>query len=242
MTSIHIRVMLASDIDRGLELCRLANFNQVRADWQYFLDHASVFVAEAADQVLGTCAVLDPEGPVAWIAMMLVDPEARRQSIGTRLFEHTLAHTQAPSIGLDATSMGKPLYEKYGFLETAAIIRMKKDGPDFPSRELPAAPWRPGHSSNQIGPLIADSLDEAKSQLMGALATNPQSSWIIDVPTSAPRAWHEWLAAQEFIPQRFLIRMYRGHSQALPANVLATAGPEYGHQARSYSGHEHNSL
>ena len=229
---IHIRNMTPHDIDRGLELCRLANFNQVREDWQYFLNHASVFVAHNDTQVLGTCAVLDPQGPVAWIAMMLVDPAARRQSIGTRLFEHTLAHTQAPSIGLDATALGKPLYEKYGFIETAQVLRMKKEAPNNPSSGRPA-PWRAGHASNQIGPLIASSLDHPQSQVLGALSTNLERSWIIDVPTAAPPEWRGWLATQGFIPQRPLSRMYRGQPQPLPAHLLATAGPEYGHHARS---------
>ena len=225
--------MTRQDIGRGLELCRLANFNQVRADWDYFLTHASVFVAEVEERVVGTCAVLDRHGPVAWIAMMLVDPSVRRQSIGMRLFEHTLAHTKAPSVGLDATAMGRPLYEKYGFIASAAILRMKRDALSVPGHRSVPTSWRAGHASNQIGPVMADCPDEAAAQVLSALAKAPNRAWIIDVPQAPPQAWHEWLQLQGFVPQRPLIRMFRGPAQSISANFYATSGPEYGFHSRT---------
>ena len=222
--------MRDSDIDRSLELCRAAQWNQVRADWEYFLINSACLVAELNEQVVGTCAVLNSQGPRAWIAMMLVDPAARRQSIGTLLFEHALALTTAPSIGLDATALGRPLYEKHSFEPTSQIVRWHR--PPGPRGTPPAKPtscsWRMGHLSDHIGPVLANSVDEAANQVLTCLAANPARSWILDVPQLADPAWHAWLEATKFTPQRTFIRMYRGAAEAITPDTYATSGPEFG--------------
>ena len=225
-----LRDMRPEDVERGLELCRLAGFNQVRADWEYFVPHA--FVAEVDGRVVGTCAVLDREGPVGWIAMMLVDPAVRRQSIGTRLFEHVLSVTTAGSVGLDATAMGRPLYEKYGFVQAAEIVRMKGKGLSCSARSGVVGRWREGFASNQIGPIVAGSVEEAAGLVCGAVAAGPRDSWIIDVPAGAEPAWHDWLKSVGFVSQRPLARMFRGEARELGGDVYATSGPEYGVHTR----------
>ena len=221
--------MRDADIARGLELCRAAHWNQVETDWDYFLKNATCLVAEANGRVLGTCAVLDRNGPRAWIAMMLVDPAARRQSIGTLLFERTLAMTNAPSIGLDATAQGRPLYEKYAFQAVAQIDRwLREPAPCDPPPNPIASRWRKGHVSNQIGPIVAKSVDDAITRVQTTLAIDGHRSWIIDVPAEAPLAWHRWLQSAGFTAQRTLSRMYRGQPQSIGSDLYATSGPEYG--------------
>jgi GNAT superfamily N-acetyltransferase len=221
--------MLDSDIDRGLELCRAAGWNQVHSDWNFFLAQATCFVYETNDRVVGTCAVLDPAGPVAWIAMMLVDAAVRRQSIASLLFEHTLTQTQAASIGLDATGLGLPMYTKFGFLPAAKIVRWRREaGPiELPSRRAPC-PWRRGYGSNQIGPIVAERWGQAADQVLTCLAFDPERSWIIDVPDAADVAWHDWLESNQFRRQRTLTRMYRGLAQSIAPQVYSTSGPDYG--------------
>src|SRR5262249_12013349 len=65
-------------------------------------------------------------GPVAWVAMVLVDAERRKQGIGTALMEHTLAYLEGRgvrSVRLDATPLGRPIYEKLGFVTEYKLIR-----------------------------------------------------------------------------------------------------------------------
>ena len=58
---VHLRVMRADDIPAGLRLCRLANWNQVEADWRFFLTssprgcHVAV---DDAGSVIGTVATI----------------------------------------------------------------------------------------------------------------------------------------------------------------------------------------
>jgi len=221
--------MEPADIDRGLELCRAANWNQVRADWDNFLARAACFAAVIEDQVVGTCVVLDPGGPAAWIAMMLVDPAVRRQSIGKLLFDHTLGQTQAKSVGLDATDAGKPLYTKFGFVPSAQITRWYRNpGLTIAPSLLSRCQWRDGYISNHIGPIFANNANEATDQVLSCLAAKPESSWILDVPSNLDSSWLKELG---FATQRIFTRMYRGPAEPIPSNLYATSGPEYGNCA-----------
>jgi ribosomal protein S18 acetylase RimI-like enzyme len=61
-----------------------------------------------------------------WIAMMLVDPEKRRQGIGKGLMEEAMrAVEEAPCVGLDASLSGEPLYRGFGFVSHSRSVRMK---------------------------------------------------------------------------------------------------------------------
>lgn len=59
-----------------------------------------------------------PEGRVAYIMNMFTFPDYRNRGIGTKLFELIVSEAKSrgyKKITLNATMMGKPLYEKYGF-------------------------------------------------------------------------------------------------------------------------------
>jgi len=89
------------------------------------LEPAGCFVAELDGQAVGTTTTCC-FGPIAWIAMVLVDESARRRGAGRRQMQLAVAHLQAAgmcSIRLDATSMGQPVYEKVGFTCDFGLIR-----------------------------------------------------------------------------------------------------------------------
>jgi len=59
-----------------------------------------------------------PDGKAAHIMNMYVAPGYRKQGIGTELFKLTVEEADirnAKKLTLNATDMGRPLYEKYGF-------------------------------------------------------------------------------------------------------------------------------
>ena len=125
---MHLRTMTKQDIPAGLRLKELAGWNQTAADWNRFLDASpqGCFVAEADGKVCGTATTISFENKFAWIGMVLVDPEYRSQGIGTKLLERSIEYLdqqKMPTMKLDATPQGKPLYEKLGFVTEYGIER-----------------------------------------------------------------------------------------------------------------------
>lgn len=124
---LTLRAMTHSDLALGLRLCRACQWNQVADDWRCFLDFdgAGCRLAAQDDAVVGTVAFLR-YGGFGWIAMMLVDPGTRRAGIGSRLLESALGELRdEPSIRLDATPAGEPLYRRYGFTDEYPLARTK---------------------------------------------------------------------------------------------------------------------
>lgn len=128
---ITIRTMRREDIPAGTELCQLAGWNQLEADWQRLLDlePEGVFVAEKNGTVCGSASALCYGTRLAWIGMVLVHPDFRGCGIGNNLMKHCIAflqNRQIESIKLDATDMGRPVYLKLGFQDEEPIIRCSR--------------------------------------------------------------------------------------------------------------------
>jgi GNAT superfamily N-acetyltransferase len=126
--NLHLRVMTPADTPAGMRLKEIAGWNQTRGDWERFLSLSprGCFVAEAEGEVVGTATTISYEGRFAWIGMVLVDPAKRGQGIGTDLLKKTIQYLDGcgiPSMKLDATPQGKPLYQKLGFASEYEIER-----------------------------------------------------------------------------------------------------------------------
>jgi GNAT superfamily N-acetyltransferase len=120
--------MTTRDIAGGVRLNTLAGWNQTDADWSLFLlaSPHGCFVMEDGSKVVGTVATIPYERRFAWIGMVLVDPEYRSRGIGTELLRQAIEHLDdagIPTLKLDATPQGKPLYEKLGFVNEYEIER-----------------------------------------------------------------------------------------------------------------------
>ncbi len=139
--SVTLRQMTPADVDDGLRLCRLSHWNQVARDWERFLashEDAARVAVDTDGRVVGSVAAIrytaapTPAGArtLAWLAMVLVDPEVRGRGIGRSLLEGGLASVaDVTTVGLDATPLGQPLYETLGFRTDAALTRMARARP-----------------------------------------------------------------------------------------------------------------
>jgi GNAT superfamily N-acetyltransferase len=121
--------MTISDIPVGMRLKEQAGWNQLEADWRRLLDLQpdGCFLAESGGVPVGTVATCR-FGPVAWIALMLVDEAYRRQGIGRALMTRALEELDSRgvrSVRLDATPRGRPMYESLGFVEEATFNRFQ---------------------------------------------------------------------------------------------------------------------
>lgn len=114
----------AADFPDAEALVRAAGWNQVTADWEIFRKLGTVFVARDNGRVIATAATL-PYGHFAWISMVLVLPEHRRRSLGTRLLKRCVAALDEMGCVpvLDATPAGRPIYQAMGFQETWGFQR-----------------------------------------------------------------------------------------------------------------------
>ena len=117
---LHLRLMTANDLAFADSLRALAGWNQTRDDWRDLiaLEPTGCFVAEWKGAPAGTATTTCYGKQVAWIGMALVHPECRRRGIGKALLNHCIAHLEnrrIQCIKLDATPLGKTLYEQLGF-------------------------------------------------------------------------------------------------------------------------------
>jgi predicted N-acetyltransferase YhbS len=143
---IHVRPMTTADVAFGMRLKAQAGWNQLEPDWLRFLDlePGGAFVAELDGTAVGTLATIG-FGPVAWVAMVLVDTAVRRRGVGRALMEHGLSCLDARGVAtvrLDATPLGQPLYEQLGFVTDHVLTRFEGVAPrvEAPARVQPARP------------------------------------------------------------------------------------------------------
>jgi GNAT superfamily N-acetyltransferase len=128
-----IRPMTIDDLQVGLRLSRQAGWNQTKADWRRFfnLGPEGCFVAELGGRSVGTTMTFISD-QVAWIAMVLVEKNARGKGIGTALLKHALGYLEACRVGtvrLDATHLGRPIYERLRFVPEYELVRFEGIAP-----------------------------------------------------------------------------------------------------------------
>ena len=126
---VTIRAFTEQDVPFGLELCRIAGWNQLAADWMRLVKLApdGVFVVEADGARCGTATAVCYDRRLAWIGMILVHPDFRGRGIGSRMMTTCIEHLHAlgaAAIKVDATDQGRPVYLKLGFRDEQPIWRM----------------------------------------------------------------------------------------------------------------------
>ena len=129
MERLEIRLLFESDIPAAMKLKEAAGWNQTEADWRRLikLEPDGCFAAVENDQLVGTTTTTTYEDDLAWIGMVLVDPQYRRRGIATRLLETAVAYLEGKVtvIKLDATAEGNPVYEKFGFKTESLVERWR---------------------------------------------------------------------------------------------------------------------
>jgi len=125
---IEFRLLGEADIAASVRLKEVAGWNQTEDDWRrlLLLEPTGCFCATAGERVVGTTTTTSYGRDLAWIGMVLVDPEYRRLGIATRLMHTALAYLHEAgvvTVKLDATSDGRPVYENLGFKVESLVER-----------------------------------------------------------------------------------------------------------------------
>ncbi|HEY0764094.1 MAG TPA: GNAT family N-acetyltransferase [Pyrinomonadaceae bacterium] len=126
-TAVEIRLLFESDIPAAMQLKEVAGWNQTEEDWRrlLMLEPNGCFGAIRDGRLVGTTTTTTYGKELAWIGMVLVDPQYRRLGIAAKLMSVALDYLKdkVDTIKLDATALGKPVYEKFGFEVESTVER-----------------------------------------------------------------------------------------------------------------------
>lgn len=141
MTSF--RNLMATDMDAALALCRAAGWNQRLEDWNLFLTlnpNGCRACVNDDGNVVGTVTTLRYGNSFTWVGMLLVDPQARRQGIGSALLSESLRVAgKDTTVRLDATPEGREVYRQLNFRDEYPLTRLAYPaGNKMASAALPA--------------------------------------------------------------------------------------------------------
>lgn len=127
-TDVEIKVLRKNDLTAAVQLEEPERWNQTAADWQRLLrlNPRGCFGAFCGQRLIGTVTSITYGHDVAWIGMLLVAQEYRGKGIGRQLMRTILEYCQrsrVATVKLDATPVGRPLYESLGFVVEDRIER-----------------------------------------------------------------------------------------------------------------------
>jgi GNAT superfamily N-acetyltransferase len=116
-------------IPGGLALSAEAGWNQIDPDWRFMLGAGSSFgYVDPGDRLVASGLTVDFPG-YAWISMILVTPDWRRQGLATRLMQNCIEALQKRRLvpALDASPEGREVYLRLGFNDTGTLTRLVGD-------------------------------------------------------------------------------------------------------------------
>ena len=151
---MDIQPLNADQLAGALALSTLMGWNQRLEDWRRLIELApsGCFAALDAGRVIATAIGIDYRH-CGWIAMMLVAPEYRGRGLGARLLEAAMAAIPADlPIRLDATPLGRPLYERHDFALETSLTRYVRTCPRGRPIRDPGAIPRQIHQQPATGP------------------------------------------------------------------------------------------
>jgi GNAT superfamily N-acetyltransferase len=158
--SLAFRDMTEADLEAGLGLSRASGWNQTLEDWRLLLRLGPGLFRVATDggRVVAAGGAAVHRDALAWICMILVDPERRGRGLGTRIFDEVLERVSErvqaggiAAVGLDATPAGIGIYAARGFERDADFVRLSAP-PGTVGAGAPAAePLAP----DALGPVLA---------------------------------------------------------------------------------------
>lgn len=128
MENLEIRRLTENDLVAAMRLKELAHWNQTESDWRRLLrlEPRGCFAGCLNGRIIASITTTTYGKELAWIGMVIVDPEYRRQGIATQLMGAGLDYLKERGIAtvkLDATPAGRPAYQALDFVEETLVER-----------------------------------------------------------------------------------------------------------------------
>lgn len=121
--------MVQDDIPAAVALSDSVGWSHTTADWQRVFDwsEGGCFVLDETERgIIGAVTTTAYGTSLAWIGNMIVAPDRQRRGFGQQLMRAALDHLilrNTERIMLDATDVGRPLYERVGFRPVQKVER-----------------------------------------------------------------------------------------------------------------------
>jgi GNAT superfamily N-acetyltransferase len=174
-----IRLMERRDLEGLTRLKAAAGWNQTEQDWVNLmtLEPEGCWVDERDGGVAASTTAVCYGTELAWIGMVLTLPEFRGRGLARGLMEHCLRWLEGRGVRqvkLDATDMGRPLYEKLGFREERRTERWGA------SREKATTPEPAQLPAASVAACDRETFGVDRSRLIGQLvsAFPGQGEWL----------------------------------------------------------------
>jgi GNAT superfamily N-acetyltransferase len=161
--STRERFLEPADVPQALALSQAAGWSQTPADWLLAIkmNPSGCFAIECDDAVIATTTTIRYGTDLAWIGMVLTHPEFRNRGYARTLMQKALDHlSDIATVKLDATEMGKPLYEKLGFEAERTVERWRRPPQSSPSPNVDPFASNPQLDKTAFGTDRAELLQE----------------------------------------------------------------------------------
>lgn len=132
-STTEVRPLGTADLAAAVGLSTTAGWNQTEHDWRMLMELApeGCFGIEADHTLVATTTLISYGQRLAWIGMVLTQPEYRRRGFARTLVTHSIDVADSMGIRtvkLDATDQGQHLYESLGFEAEGLIERWARPG------------------------------------------------------------------------------------------------------------------
>lgn len=178
------RTIDSSDINELIQLTESMHWNQLANDWKLFIEGGIALSMLHQGKIAGSCAALNWENRLAWIGLVLTDVKMRGIGIAGKLLKKTLEELKnCRTIKLDASKLGAPIYQKFGFVEESVILRFSRQAP----LNINISAW-------QWKKLTAEDLPDIiamESKYTGHKRLELWNFYLQNHPESAVAAWRE---------------------------------------------------
>jgi GNAT superfamily N-acetyltransferase len=156
----QIQPLTSADLPGCLALARDRGWLPEERKWRLLFDLAVVYgVRDPAGELAGVAVLTRYGTEFAVIGMMLVATRYGGRGLGRALMNRALADVGDAIVFLHATPVGRPLYEKLGFVPTGAshtyLGGFRPAAPAAPRDSAPAAPAAPAAAASAVSAAAA---------------------------------------------------------------------------------------
>lgn len=122
-----------------MQLKTAAGWNQTPDDWLRILrlEPDGCFGVEDEGTIVASATVVNYGADLSWIGMVLTLPPYRGRGYARILMERALDYSGSRPVRLDASDMGRPLYESLGFVAECPIERWRRPATALNARPVP---------------------------------------------------------------------------------------------------------